>query len=92
MEVIDLQTLAPIDSAAVLASIERTGRLVVVDDAPGGGVGADLVALVAQAGFWHLDAPVQRVVPPGLVPFALEDVAGPRPAAILAAVLSSAHT
>jgi 2-oxoisovalerate dehydrogenase E1 component len=92
VEVIDLQTLAPIDAAAVLASIERTGRLVVVDDAPGGGVGADLVALVAQAGFWHLDAPVQRVVPPGLVPFALEDVAGPRPAAILAAVLSSAHT
>jgi len=47
---------------------------------------------VAQAGFWHLDAPVQRVAPPALVPFAFEDVAGPRPAAILAAVLSSAHT
>ena len=92
VEVIDLQTLAPIDAAAVLASIERTGRLVVVDDAPGGGWGPTWSRSVAQAGFWHLDAPVQRVVPPALVPFALEDVAGPRPAAILAAVLSSAHT
>lgn len=92
VEVIDLQTLAPIDAAAVLASIERTGRLVVVDDAPFGGIGVDLAALVAEEGFWSLDAPVRRVAPPALCPLTLEDAAGPRPADILAAVLLSAET
>jgi 2-oxoisovalerate dehydrogenase E1 component len=92
VEVIDLQTLAPLDLETVLAAVERSGRLVVVDDAPGGGVGADLVALVAQDGFWHLDAPVRRVAPPALLPLVPGEDAGPLPAAILDAVLSLANT
>lgn len=92
VEVIDLQTLAPLDAAAVLASVERTGRLVVADDALSGGVGADVVALVAQDGFWHLDAPVRRVAPPALLPLSSGENAGPLPAAILAAVVSLANT
>jgi pyruvate dehydrogenase E1 component beta subunit len=92
-EVIDLQALAPLDGEAVLASVERTGRLVVVADAAGfGGVGAEVVARVAQDGFWHLDAPVRRVAPPDLFPFGPGDAAGPAPADILAAILSLAHT
>ena len=96
LEVLDLQTLAPLDWEAVLASVARTGRLVVAHDGlPFGGVGAEVAARVAQEAFWHLDAPVRRVMPPlAPLPFdsALEDAFLLRPADILAAVLSLAHT
>jgi 2-oxoisovalerate dehydrogenase E1 component len=92
-EVIDLQALVPLDAEAVLASVERTGRLVIVEDAAGfGGVGAEVAARVAQEGFWHLDAPVRRVPLPASFPFWPEDSARPQPGDILAAVLSLAHT
>ena len=93
-EVIDLQALVPLDTAAVLASVERTGRLVVVDEAAGfGGVGAEVAARLAQEGFWHLDAPVRRVPSPACVPVPAR---GSRPAPVRRRssppVLSLAHT
>ncbi len=61
-ELIDLRTLVPIDLATIKASVEKTGRCVVVHEAPRtGGFGAEVVALVQQHCFWHLEAPVARV-------------------------------
>jgi len=92
-EVIDLQALSPLDLDAVVASVARTGRLVVVEDyLPYGGVGAEVASRVAEEAFWHLDAPVRRLAPPGGFPFGHAEPAGPRAADLLAAILSSANT
>jgi pyruvate dehydrogenase E1 component beta subunit len=71
VEVIDLRSLSPLDEDAILDSVSRTGRLVVVDeDTPRCGIAADVAALVAQRGFSSLRAPVQMVTPPHTpVPF-----------------------
>ena len=61
-EVIDLRTLVPLDAAAVLGSVDRTGRLVVVEENPGQlGWGASVAAIAAQEAFGSLSAPVTRV-------------------------------
>ena len=61
-EVIDVVTLKPLDSATILASVARTGRLVVVHEAPVTcGFGAEIVARVAERALSSLVAPVQRV-------------------------------
>jgi 2-oxoisovalerate dehydrogenase E1 component len=61
-EVIDLRTIAPLDTEAVLRSVARTGRLVIAHEAVGSfGFGAELSAVMAEEGFWTLDAPVARV-------------------------------
>ncbi len=61
-EVIDLRTLAPLDSAAILESVAKTGRLVVAEEAVGSaGWGGDIVSLVADEGVYYLEAPVKRV-------------------------------
>ena len=61
-EVIDLRSLKPLDEAAILASITRTGRLVVVHEANRlCGVGAEIAALVAEEAFARLKAPVVRL-------------------------------
>jgi acetoin:2,6-dichlorophenolindophenol oxidoreductase subunit beta len=61
-EVIDLRTLVPLDAAAVLGSVARTGRLVVVEENPGQlGWGASVAAIAAQEAFGSLAAPVTRV-------------------------------
>jgi pyruvate/2-oxoglutarate/acetoin dehydrogenase E1 component/TPP-dependent pyruvate/acetoin dehydrogenase alpha subunit len=72
VEVIDLQTVAPLDWPAVLASVSRTGRaLVVHDEAPFGGIAAEIAARLAGELVWDLDAPVHRIGPPHApVPFA----------------------
>ena len=88
-DVIDLRTVVPLDAEAILASVGRTGRLVVVDEAvPFTSVSSDIAALAATDGFWALDAPVGRVplhppdarlsdpVAPGGVLLGLEDVVG----------------
>lgn len=70
-EVVDLRTLSPLDEDAILTSIAKTGRLVIVHDAvrPYGG-GAEIAALAASEGFEHLTAPVRRVAAPfAHVPF-----------------------
>ena len=69
LEVIDLRTVAPLDRATVLASVERTGRLLVAHEAVRDfGIGAELAALAAEEAFWHLDAPVARVGAPATPP------------------------
>lgn len=61
-EVIDVSTLKPFDSATILSSVARTGRLVVVHEAPVTcGFGAEVVARVAERGLTSLLAPVERV-------------------------------
>lgn len=65
VEVIDLRTIAPMDRETVLGSLAKTGRLVIAHEAVQDfGVGAELAAMAANEGFWHLDAPVARVGPP----------------------------
>ena len=64
-EVLDLRSLSPLDGDAVLESLGRTGRLVIVHDAVGPfGVGAEVAALAASEGFAALAAPVRRVTAP----------------------------
>jgi len=61
-EVLDLRTISPLDSEAILASVKKTGRLIVVHEAPRSfGVGAEIAALVADKGLDYLRAPVKRV-------------------------------
>ena len=96
-EVIDLRTLVPLDAAAVLGSVARTGRLVVVEENPGQlGWGASVAAIAAQEAFGSLAAPVTRVSG-GNVPLpvaaSLEaevDVSVPRVVAATQAVRSGA--
>ncbi len=62
LEVIDLRSLSPLDTGTVLASVERTGRLVVVHEASVSfGLGAEIAARVQEKAFYSLQAPVQRV-------------------------------
>lgn len=72
IEVIDPRTTSPLDEDAILESVARTGRLVVVDEAnPRCGMAADIAALVASRGFGSLKAPIGMVTPPHTpVPFA----------------------
>lgn len=61
-EVIDLRSLRPMDEAAILASVKKTNRAVVVYHGwPNGGVGCDIVARIQELAFDDLDAPVLRV-------------------------------
>ena len=80
-EVIDLRTLVPLDVATILASVEKTSRLFTVEENPRlCGWGAEIVSIVADEGFWSLDAPLVRITTPH-VPLAsaaaLEDLAMP---------------
>jgi len=70
-EVLDLRSLAPLDEEAVLATLAKTGRLVVVDEAtPRCGIASDVAALCVDRGFDFLNAPVRRVTAPHApVPF-----------------------
>lgn len=61
-EVIDLATLSPIDQDTILESVAKTGRLVIVHEAPRNcGVGAEIAATVAEHGLYDLQAPIRRV-------------------------------
>lgn len=61
-EVIDLATLSPIDHDTILESVAKTGRLVIVHEAPRNcGIGAEIAAHVAEHGLYDLQAPIQRV-------------------------------
>ncbi len=61
-EIIDLRTLVPLDLEVIVASVTRTGRCVVVHEATlTSGFGAELVALVQENCFYHLEAPIMRV-------------------------------
>ncbi|MEX0938923.1 MAG: alpha-ketoacid dehydrogenase subunit beta [Pirellulales bacterium] len=61
-DLIDLRTLVPMDLETVAASVRKTGRCIVVHEAPRtGGFGAEVVALLQEECFWHLEAPIARV-------------------------------
>jgi pyruvate dehydrogenase E1 component beta subunit len=88
-EVIDPRTLSPLDWDALGASVEKTGRLVVVHEAPRtGGPGAELVACLVERCFYALRSPPQRVAGEDVVypPQLLEDQYLPSPARVAAAL------
>ena len=61
-EVIDLRTLWPVDLEAILASVRKTGRVVIVHEAPRTcGFGAELAALIAERAIEYLQSPIVRV-------------------------------
>jgi 2-oxoisovalerate dehydrogenase E1 component beta subunit len=61
-EVIDLRTLVPVDLETIAASVKKTGRCVIVHEAPRtSGFGAELSALVQETCFYELEAPIERV-------------------------------
>ncbi|MGE8168285.1 alpha-ketoacid dehydrogenase subunit beta [Pseudomonas putida] len=89
-EVLDLRTTSPLDEDSILESVEKTGRLVVIDEAnPRCSMATDISALVAQKAFAALSGPIEMVTAPHTpVPFsdALEDLYIPDAAKIEAAV------
>ncbi|QZI68575.1 alpha-ketoacid dehydrogenase subunit beta [Pseudomonas protegens] len=91
-EVIDLRTTSPLDEDSILESVQKTGRLVVIDEAnPRCSMATDISALVAQKAFASLKAPIEMVTAPHTpVPFsdALEDLYIPDAAKIEQAVLT----
>jgi pyruvate dehydrogenase E1 component subunit beta len=94
-EVIDLRTLRPMDTATIVASVQKTGRCVVVEEGwPQSGVGAEVAARIMENAFDWLDAPVARVsgkdVP---MPYAanLEKLALPSVADVVAAAKAVAY-
>ncbi|HMV53456.1 MAG TPA: alpha-ketoacid dehydrogenase subunit beta [Rhodocyclaceae bacterium] len=90
VEVIDLRTTSPLDEATVLESVERTGRLVVVDESnPRCSMASDIAGLVAQKAFGALKAPIEQVTAPHVPPpfsDALEDIYIPTVADIQGAI------
>jgi pyruvate/2-oxoglutarate/acetoin dehydrogenase E1 component len=89
-EVIDLRSLVPLDTAAILKSVAKTTRLATVEENPRlVGWGAEISSLVAEEAFWDLDGPIVRVTTPHIpLPAAdeLEDHAIPSVARVVAAV------
>lgn len=92
-EVIDPRTLRPLDLDTILESVQKTNRLVVVEEGwPHGGVAANIAALVQEQAFDYLDAPIQRVsgadVP---MPYSrpLEQAAYPHAENVVAAVMAT---
>jgi pyruvate/2-oxoglutarate/acetoin dehydrogenase E1 component len=62
VEVIDLRTLAPLDKPAILASVRKTNKVIVLHEASRtGGIGGEIAAIIAEEAFEWLDAPVVRV-------------------------------
>jgi pyruvate dehydrogenase E1 component beta subunit len=89
-EVIDLRTLRPLDTPAIVSSVTRTHRVVVVDEGwRSGSVSAEISARIMEQAFYELDAPVARVCSAEVpMPYAkhLEDAAVPQVADVVAAV------
>ena len=85
VEIIDLRTLMPWDRAAVIASVKRTRRcLIVHEDLMSAGFGAEIAAVVAQECFLDLDAPVSRL--------AMPDIPSPHNPALMEWALPSVET
>jgi 2-oxoisovalerate dehydrogenase E1 component beta subunit len=72
VEIVDLRTIIPWDREAVLRSVEKTSKVVVLhEDTHTGGFGAEIAATIAEQAFEQLDAPVKRITAPDTpVPFA----------------------
>jgi pyruvate dehydrogenase E1 component beta subunit len=91
-EVIDLRTLKPIDEAAILRSVRKTGRLVAVHEAAAPcGLGAEIAAIVSEKAFDALKAPIRRITgpdAPAASSWVLEQAGVPQPDGIVKAVHS----
>ena len=91
-EVVDLRSLQPMDETAILASLEKTGNLIVIDEAtPRCGIASDVAALCVDQGFDFLNAPVKKITAPHTpVPFSpvLEDAFLPSAEKIVEVALS----
>ena len=92
-EVLDLRSLRPLDEPAILASVAKTHRAVIVDEGwRTGSLSAEVSARIMEGAFYDLDAPVQMVCTaevPIPYPKHLEDAALPQPEAIVAAALAT---
>ena len=91
VEVVDLRTLYPVDRETILASVQRTGKALIVHEANlTGGYGAEVAATIAEGAFTDLDAPVRRLCGPDVpgVPFShpLQDWFMPNPEKISIAI------
>jgi len=90
IEMIDLCTLTPLDFDTILNSVKKTGRVLILHEAPKNcGFGAEIAARLAEKGFEYLDAPIQRVGGKHIcVPYAkhLENVVLPQKADIKSAI------
>jgi 2-oxoisovalerate dehydrogenase E1 component len=85
VDLLDLRTIAPWDREAVLESVAKTGRVLIVhEDTLTAGFGAEIAATIAREAFWDLDAPVDRL--------AVEDVPMPYHENLLSAVLPSVES
>jgi 2-oxoisovalerate dehydrogenase E1 component beta subunit len=93
VEVVDLRTLWPLDIETIIASVKKTGRVVVVHEAPKScGLGAEIVSLVNEKAFLHLEAPPARVT--GFdtpFPYTLENEYLPLAHRILPAIVETAR-
>jgi 2-oxoisovalerate dehydrogenase E1 component beta subunit len=88
-EVVDLRTVRPLDTEAILASARKTGKVLIIhEDNLTGGIGAEVSALIAEHAFEYLDGPVMRLAGPDVpaMPFAptLEDAFMPNTSTIVA--------
>ena len=85
--VVDLRSLVPLDTKTILQTVARTGRVFTVEENPRLlGWGAEIVSIVADEGFWHLDGPIVRITTPHIplpAADALEDLAIPSVARIV---------
>jgi 2-oxoisovalerate dehydrogenase E1 component beta subunit len=87
-EVIDLRSIVPLDIEAIVASVRKTGRCVIVHEASRfGGFGAELSSLIQERCFYHLEAPIERVAGWDIpYPHAFEWDYFPGPARVVAAM------
>lgn len=90
IEIVDPRTLYPLDEETILRSVEKTGRLIIYDeDTPRCSMATDIAALIADKGFYYLDAPIKMVTAPHApVPFSpsLENYYIPDAQKLIAAV------
>jgi len=95
VEVVDPRTLVPLDKQAIINSVKKTGRIVIVtEDCKTGGVSAEIAAVVAEEAIDYLDAPVKRVAEPDTpIPFSppLERFVIPDEKRIIGAVKEVVH-
>lgn len=87
-DVLDLRTLLPLDVEAILATVEKTGRVIIVHEAPRTlGMGAEISALIAERRIDYLQAPILRVTgPDSPFPYKMEDYYIPNEKRIMKAV------
>lgn len=89
VEIIDLRTISPLDQETIVASVEKTGRVVIVHEAPRtGGVGAEVSAIINERCLYALLKPIERVTCPDMPfpPPKMEDRLIPTPARVAQAI------